>query len=810
MQLVKARLSLEVMQRKKEEDDAVAKNKLQLACEAVNVELSQQAEERAMLEEMHQQAVKRKEDIEEEFVKLVQEREELVKLRDNEVQRNLELHEDNKKTQLELQRERAEIEYKQAIFLRDTDALEKEKAALHFAKQQVAAGEASISRALKREKQLALWAGKLTQQGDALKAQASRLAQAHRSLRDRELRSAKEEIASNDIPLASSLMQEESMEMLEAERLSLAIERAALKVKKDELQRERTELEGVKDGKKVGVLRTSGNKAPSFPPDIDSIDWACDFPNAYLSREILEFSLVPPPAIANDENLKKKRFLKDDKMNAIVEEDEYHSDTAAAAAAAGVLSTLSQTDPSFSNRVIGVASTLAELRKDWQSNTSTAGFGLGPIEQQQYQLLRRQETTTKDDVDFPPTTSGSGHSRDEKWNDDKFSIEEENNRIQGLMIELEAEKQMLRADRERLLTDRASLNRRMEAVKIQEAKYETETEMAAAQLTSGGAIMDTGVVMEEEKENVLEKVAQLSQLPDNAIVVDKVGVGCVVTEENENVVVEEDVSGAEMQQHRNVTETEIHETEEKNDPTTVYPSSIEIDCKESKHDDEVELKKEEEGTTTGVAVIVHDKTSTLPVVDSAAALSLGEIHPSIGSPNSKSSHPTSPSTAFEKEDIAEETNSCSWQQQTPSDITELPAQELVGSSAAMTSVSTVVGCATTEEEKCSSLAPSPNNNRHGGIEFHHRQQQPLHENENEIENPYYHVPYDGLTIDDATLEDVKLRLAGSSHELQKGLGQREALLSGFGMSSDGGLLYLSESEEYSGRSSWTSGEGEIN
>eukprot|EP01084_Bolivina_argentea_P055486 101713_1 len=61
-------------------------------------------------------------------------------------------------------------------------------------------------------------------------------------------------------------------------------------------------------------------------------------------------------------------------------------------------------------------------------------------------------------------------------------------------------------------------------------------------------------------------------------------------------------------------------------------------------------------------------------------------------------------------------------------------------------------------------------------------------------------------MDDATLEGVKLRLAGSSHELQKGLGQREALLSGFGMSSDGGLLYLSESEEYSGRSSWTSGE----
>ncbi len=783
------------MQRKKEENDAVAKNELLVAREAVNVELSQQAEERTMLEEMHQQAIKRKEDIEQEFTKLVREHEELVKLRDNEVQRNLDLQEDNKKFQLELQKERAEIERKEAILLRDTDALEKEKAALHFEKQQAAARELTASRSLEREEQLTLWAGKLAQQGDALKAQASRLAQAHQSLRDRELRSAKEEITSKDSSLSSNVMQEESMQMVEADRLDLGIERATLKAKLMELQRERAELEGTKNS-----IEASATKAPSFSPDIDGIDWTCDFPNVYPSREMLEFSL-PQPMTKVDLS-KNNHFLEDRKEKAQVEEDEYHGDITAT----GVLLTLSRTDSLSFNRVIGIANTLAELSRSWQSNASTARY---PIVQQQYERLRSKEAaTTKNDDDFPPITSGSGHSRNKTWNDNQFSIEEENNRIQGLMIELEAEKQLLRAERERLLTDRASLDRRVETLKIREAKYETETEMAGDQFTHGGGgggpVVDTGVMAEEEKENVIEVAQSPPHLSDDTIVLDRV---CRVVAENENVVVvEEDVSGAEMQQDRNVTESEKHgEMDEKIDSTVVY--SIDIDCKEGKHDDEMELKNEEEGTTTttGVVIIGDKASSTLPVVD----LSLGKIDPSIGSLNSKSSHPTSPSTAFKKEDIAEETNSPNWQQQeTQSDISELPAQALVGSSGvAMTSLSTGMGCATTtEEEKCSSLAPLPNVNMHYGTEIRQQQRQsPLDENE----KPYHHIPYDELAMEDATLEDVKLRLAGSSHELQKGLGQRDALLSGFDMSSDGGLLYLSESEEYSGRSSWTSGEGKI-
>ncbi len=163
------------------------------------------------------------------------------------------------------------------------------------------------------------------------------------------------------------------------------------------------------------------------------------------------------------------------------------------------------------------------------------------------------------------------------------------------------------------------------------------------------------------------------------------------------------------------------------------------------------------------------------------------------------------------EDVAEEGRR-SWQQQRLPEISE-QAQDLVGSttssSTTIPSVSAVVGYTKTDEEKCYSLLPqhnqSENTNQHDDdIELCH-QEPPLDVDENE--SHHHQIPYNGLTTDDATLEDVKLRLAGSSHELQKGLGRREALLSGFGMSSDG-LLCLSDSEEYSVRSlSWTSSGG---
>ncbi len=837
------RLSLEVKQRKEEEDNSVAKSELYLEREKMKAELLQQSEQRATLEEMHQQAVKRKDDIEEEFVKLVQERDEMIKLRESEVQRNTHLQEENKKTQLELQLEWAEIEYKKAIILRDTAALEKERAELHFAKKQLGAREASIHDGTsKREKELALWAGELTKQGDALKAQASRLAQAHQSLRVREqLRSgtSKEDgIAepSTEMPSsssASSLMLQESMQMIEAERLSLASERAALKAVKDELVRERTELENhVKEGKtKVMVSPAeSYDRALSYFSDVNGgIDWTSDFPN--VSREMLESSLPPPPPTTSNHSHSKKRFgfNGEEKMEAAVVEE-----TATAygttAHGGGLLSVLSQTDPSLCSRMIDFASTVAESMKAWQF-TAASSAGFGRVEQQ-------------------------GHYHPIEWQDRNFDYytiadhsNEENNSARSLMIELEAEKQLLRAERERLLTDRASLNRRMEALEVQ-VKDQTVTDAKAVQSPNDVTIMDddTGVmegmqqhdatatacVEEHEKEeNVVVEIAQSTQLPpDNAppVVLGDVGVtgdniyddggGCVVTQENEKeeAIVVEDLSGtadnAELHQHRNnvMTETtEIYEDERAksfSSNTSSYPSSIQIDRKEGKpqpsppNDDRVELKEGEQETARG-DIVMKAGADTLPTVDSVA-LSLGRIPP----PDS-GSRPTSPLLERGNDLIMNKYGPPFQEHDIPTTTSVLPCtagasaafkeEEGSSSSARMAIITTtaandvVDGVATEQNEA----------KRHSSLSL------PLDENEisSISHHPHHHVHYDGLVTDDATLEEVKLRLAGSSHDLQKGIGCREALLSGFGMASDGSLLCLSEPEEYSGRS-WTSSSGE--
>ncbi len=685
VQLIKVRLSLEVMQRKKEEENDVANSELQLARETLNAELSQQAEERAMMDEMHQQAVKRKEDIEEEFLKLVQEREELAKLREVEIQRNLELQEDNKKIQLDLQREQSEIEYEQAVLLRDTDALEKEKAALYLARQQVAARVESVQHTTDREKQLNLWAVELAKQGDALKAQATRLAQAHQSLRVRELKSAKDLTTSTTTEISPPstsilILEEENMQMLEADRLSLASERAALKVKKNELQQERIEFEGLKEGSKVMMPHMSGGRRLSLPSDIDCLDWTSDFPNA--SREVLEFSYSSPQPsqqtqMAENDNSKERLLYRDEKKIKAQVEDAYHSSiaTAAAASGGGVLSVLFETDPTLTLLAINVIDTLAEARKAWQPSTTDFITRFGSVEQQEQQLLRSQETTKDNDTSHYRTSVGSDHYyHEEKYqqngnNNISLSIEETNH-MRGLMIELEAEKQLLGAERERLLTDRANLNRRMEALEVKETKYWTEAEAEAVVQLPNTVVMDAAGIRgegggthdydyaEEEKESAVETTAQ-SQLLDDAVVVgDNMGVitgdntygGDKVIGDNEEnkqlVVVEEDHSGTEMPD-RSMKETGMYDGEKNS--TILYPSIPKISC-EGKHNNNgvVELNKVKQTTYN-----VVDKTAFAPalaVVDSVAALNLGKIPPSVDIPDS-GSHPTSPLLERENDNV---------------------------------------------------------------------------------------------------------------------------------------------------------------